>query len=33
MSKIDKYIEKRSVQDADFAKQVEQEDINLEVAI
>ncbi|KAF0491606.1 helix-turn-helix domain-containing protein [Pediococcus acidilactici] len=33
MSKIDEYIEKRSAQDADFAKQVEQEDINLEVAI
>ncbi len=31
--KIDEYIEKRSAQDADFAKQVEQEDINLEVAI
>lgn len=33
MSKIDDYIEKRSAKGADFAKQVEQEDINLEVAV
>lgn len=33
MSQLDDYIAKRSAQDKSFAKQVEQEDINLEVAI